>query len=639
MTRVRRLVQAAAALCALAIVLPSAALAQTEEPEIQLLSVDNTQHPRIELLVAIPPEMGDGPLVGTDFALTEAGNPRPALVQAERDSIEVVITIDTSGSMRPGDALGRAKEAAKQLVNGLPETARIGVVGFGSTVLVASPLSTDRAVTNQAIDSLTFSGDTALWDALAQSSQLFDPAVTSGRYVVILSDGVDDGSVTSQADALAQLQGAGTSLYAIGLNTGSADFTALEASVATVGGGFDTAEDTDALGALYASVAARLASRYRLLFDAGGTGEQEMVIAVATTEGLATLRQVIDLGGTPVVAATPSTVRTDFPAELRSSVAPRVLGLGRGWSLYLGAGTFFGAFALLAYGLLRPETRVRLATSSQAAGPAVAAGVGGLPQRITSATDRALAGSDRGSQLDRTLDSAGMEMRPGELVVLVAVLTVIVGLGLGAVTTYFVGLLAAIFVPVIAWLVVARKLRKRREAFGDQLGDTLTILAGALRAGRGLPQALELIAEEADSPTRDEFRRVIIESRVGRDITQSLMDVGTRMKNEDFGWLAEAVGINRELGGDLAEVLDNIGSIVRDRNKLKMQVRALSAEGRLSGYILVAIPVLIFGYISAVNPGYSAELLHGTGLVMLIVGIVAIGLGGLWIRNLAKLNY
>jgi tight adherence protein B len=250
-----------------------------------------------------------------------------------------------------------------------------------------------------------------------------------------------------------------------------------------------------------------------------------------------------------------------------------------------------------------------------------------------------MVGSERARRLDRGLDAAGLQLRPGELVVAVvagAFVAGLFGLALGGV---LLGLLLVALSPVAAATIVSRRLRKRREAFAEQIGDTLMILSGALRAGRGLTQAIDLVAEEAPEPTCTEFQRVLIETRIGRDLTDAMGDVADRMQSEDFGWLTEAVAVNRDMGGDLAEVLDNIGGVVRSRNQIARQVRAMSAEGRMSGWVLLALPVLLFGYMMLVNPEYIGELLQGAGLVLLAIGVALMGVGALWIRKLVDLDY
>ena len=108
------------------------------------------------------------------------------------------------------------------------------------------------------------------------------------------------------------------------------------------------------------------------------------------------------------------------------------------------------------------------------------------------------------------------------------------------------------------------------------------VLASSLRAGHGIQRGLSAVAEESESPTNEEFTRVVAETRIGRDLVDALEGVAERLGNEDFDWVVRAVAINRELGGNLSEVLDNVANTIRERNQLRRQVQALSAEGRLS---------------------------------------------------------
>ena len=160
---------------------------------IQILEVDNSGHPRIELSVAIPPELGDGPLNGSDFALTESGSPRPTAVVAERNDIDVVLAIDTSGSMRPNDALARGKRGSDQLVDGLPADARIGVVGFGRPPCWPA-LTTNRADTLEAIDSIDLQRQHGIVGRPGRVGRSVGADRGPSRYVVVLTDGTDDGS-------------------------------------------------------------------------------------------------------------------------------------------------------------------------------------------------------------------------------------------------------------------------------------------------------------------------------------------------------------------------------------------------------------------------------------------------------------
>jgi tight adherence protein B len=165
-------------------------------------------------------------------------------------------------------------------------------------------------------------------------------------------------------------------------------------------------------------------------------------------------------------------------------------------------------------------------------------------------------------------------------------------------------------------------------------------MAGTLRAGYGLTHAVSTVAEEAGSPSKEEFGRVVVEVRLGRELPESLRALANRMRNEDFSWVADAIAIQQDVGGNLAEVLDGVGATIRDRNNIRRQVQALSAEGRISAAVLIALPFALAGIIALVNPGYLDALFETPGgRVMLGVGGVLMTLGVLWIRRLIRIVF
>jgi tight adherence protein B len=181
---------------------------------------------------------------------------------------------------------------------------------------------------------------------------------------------------------------------------------------------------------------------------------------------------------------------------------------------------------------------------------------------------------------------------------------------------------------------------RRRSKFGGQLSDTLQLLSGSLRAGYGMLQALDAVAREADSPTAEEFGRVVIETRLGRNVSESLHSLARRMGNEDFEWVVQAIDIHREVGGDLTEVLDTVAATIRDRDRLRRQIRALSAEGRLSAAILFGLPFAMFLVINFMNPEYMAEMTGSTiGRIMLGFGALLLLGGGFWLKKIVKLEF
>jgi len=238
------------------------------------------------------------------------------------------------------------------------------------------------------------------------------------------------------------------------------------------------------------------------------------------------------------------------------------------------------------------------------------------------------------------LERAGMSATLPDVVLVVALVT----LGVGAVVTVvggvLVGLLAAVVVPLLARVFVKFKTSRRQSAFADQLDDSLQLMASSLRAGHSILRALDSVAQEAGSPTSEEFTRLINETRVGRDLGEALDEIAERTASEDFAWVAQAIAIQREVGGNLAEVLDAVGHTIRERNAIRRQVKALSAEGKLSAVVLMGLPFGIIGFISVANPAYLSGFTESlAGYVMLAVAAVMMTVGGFWLKSTVKIRF
>lgn len=231
--------------------------------------------------------------------------------------------------------------------------------------------------------------------------------------------------------------------------------------------------------------------------------------------------------------------------------------------------------------------------------------------------------------LDERLEQAGLPIHAGEFVALTA-------LG-GVAGAVFAGILLqnVIFVLVMAfgfgllpWAWMVRSRSKRRQKLLDQLADTLSILASSLRAGYSFLQALDTVSKEIGEPSASEFARVVAEVRLGRPIDDALLAMAERVGSNDLKWAVIAVNVQRQVGGNLAEVLDIVSNTVRERAYIRRQIRVLSAEGRVSVAILAALPFAIMLYLSIVDPDYVGLLFTTTvGLVMLAAGACLMALG------------
>jgi tight adherence protein B len=190
------------------------------------------------------------------------------------------------------------------------------------------------------------------------------------------------------------------------------------------------------------------------------------------------------------------------------------------------------------------------------------------------------------------------------------------------------------------FLFLAHRREKRRSGFEDQMEGALQLMSGSLRAGYGLLQAINTVAAEAPVPIRDEFARVMIEIRVGRDLGEALAAMAERMKNEDFRWVAQAIEIQRTVGGDLSEILDTVAGTIRERNQIRRQVKALSAEGRISAYVLIALPFVIATFLVLVAPDFLTPLFESVaGRIALGVSIALLLIGIVWIRRLVNIKF
>lgn len=264
--------------------------------------------------------------------------------------------------------------------------------------------------------------------------------------------------------------------------------------------------------------------------------------------------------------------------------------------------------------------------------------------KLTNSAVSAITKSLQGRQLrfanaDK-FEQAGLKIRVGDFVLMAGAGTLvgaILGFVLGGLA---LGLLFAVVVPIL-FVVGLNTLASRRQAkFAEQLPDTLQMLSGSMRAGHSLLRAVDGAASEAESPMGEELRRVVNESRIGRDLTESLLETAARMKSEDFLWVAQAIETHREVGGNLAELLDNVNETIRERAQIARQVRALSAEGRTSGVVLVSLPIIMFFLMMLVNPYYATTFLTTVpGWIMLTVVVIMLLVGTFWLSRLIKPKY
>ncbi|WP_200935446.1 type II secretion system F family protein [Aeromicrobium sp. Root344] len=299
------------------------------------------------------------------------------------------------------------------------------------------------------------------------------------------------------------------------------------------------------------------------------------------------------------------------------------------------------AIAALAYALLAPPVSRVPASRRTFGGTDQKTGLNFSSDQLVERVDDLLRRSSWTPFGAKELELAGLRITPGNVVVLVAAVAASV---LSVVTlltgSFWLGLALALLVPVGAKVYLFILTDRRRTLFTKQLDDTVQMIASALRAGFSFPQALDAVARDADSPTAEEFARIINENRIGRDLVVAIEQTADRMASDDFRWVAEAVAIHRDTGGNLNEVLDRVGATMRERNQLREQVGALAAEGKLSAIVLMILPIALAAFYYWINAGYMAPLI-GTSLGWALLGasVVLYIIGGLWMRAIVNVKF
>ena len=235
--------------------------------------------------------------------------------------------------------------------------------------------------------------------------------------------------------------------------------------------------------------------------------------------------------------------------------------------------------------------------------------------------------------LDFKMQKAGIPLLGSEFLLLLGLSGFIAAI-IGAVLTkkLYAGVLVAIFVVMAEWIYVLLKIDRREAAFTNQLGDCLMMVANAMRAGFSFLQAMELVSKEMEPPISDEFKHVMRDISLGASVERALDDMDKRVNSSDFSLVVTAVLVQQQVGGDLSHILDTISGTIQDRIRMRREVRTLTAQGRMSGWVLAALPFGLGAFLVLVNPGYMEPLFNERigqmaicfAVFMVIVGFLVI---------------
>ncbi len=570
-----------------------------------------------------------------DLSVTENGVPARNLTAVDPGApAAIALVIDTSNSMA-GQKLTDAIAAASGFVGTQKNGNLLAVYGFDSQPYPAARLSPDKTEIVTAISQLGTGGQsgTALYGAVQMAANDLRAAPAQRRIMILLTDGASQSDTASLNDALKATRDAGVDVYPIGIATSGGAQSVLDEIAKETGGTSLTASSSASLASIYDAISAELGTSYTYLYQSSASPGTPIKLDLSAT-GLGSVQESLNAPGQ---VAPPAKKGGGLPLP-QGAIGRMVLALSVGLFVLLAMALILSAKpSVILSKRIAPYTdqKKRAELESEASDPTR---ISVLHQLFIS-TERIIGSMNFWKRLSSTLEQADLPLRTAELFYI----QMGSALMLGVITSVVLGkrglfALAAVAIgAVIPALVVRMKAKKRLNLFENQLPETLITMAASLKAGHAFNQAVQSAVQEGAEPTAKEFSRVVAEIQLGAPSEQALQAMAERMNSYNFGFVVMAVNIQRTVGGSLADILDMVSDTVRQRQQFEKKVKALTAQGRMSAYVLVAMPFLMGLAIFALNPSYMSILFTtGIGKAMIAGSLVMMGIGSLIIRKIVS---
>lgn len=560
-----------------------------------------------------------------------------------------MVVLDQSGSMVTSGGLDVAVSKIRQMIDDAAPDDRFGIVTFGSQAVVAQTMTGDKDALNHALDEIKPDplATTAMWDGVVAGVNQLDTLPDYERNLILVTDGVDDSSTATAKSAQGAVAGSGpdtgATVFAMGITQQHAlDEKGLAALVEAGGGRLFITDDAKSIGSAFDQVVIALGNEFTTTFAAlpGSRGSNSLTMTISGVTA--------DAGFTVGGVAQGATRLA--PTVSSGSSAPSFFSTTGG--LLLGLLLVALAVGVIGYVVIQMVT-ARQSALEAALNPYTEGFVGSsddtsesnaisenaLLQRALAMTETFAEKQGFRESVETKLEMAEVPLKASEaLLIWLGAIIVFTILG------FFLGglVIATVFLLIVllaAPAVLNFKAAARQRKFERQLPDTLTLLAGALRAGFSLMQAVDAVSQEVQNPMGRELRRVVSETRLGRDLEEALEDTSDRMGSADFAWAVMAIKIQREVGGNLAELLMTVADTMLQRERLRREVKALTAEGRISAYILACLPPGLGVVMYLGNQEYMNPLFHDIlGQVMLALSLVSMVVGFFWMQKVVKID-
>ena len=559
----------------------------------------------------------------------------------EGEDTLMVLTVDTSQAMADGDALSRIKRPLEDLVTNRPDGQRVGIVAFGGGARVVQSPTTDTDRLVAAIEGLAVDGGTGTTSGIDAAARMITDTEAFQSHMVLVVAGSNSGAVTaSRARGAISRTGATSWVLAIDDRGAGANEAFLRSVVDATGGRYVSTISLETVPGYLAEFGDHVDQHYIVSYPSDASGPVDLTLEA----GQASV-DISFVTGSYVAGAT--ALR---PAE---PIAPGGVGFLRDAGIGLGIALAIVAVVLAAFAvgsLLFPDrssldTALEYYTEGGAEPDTDDDGSGmahtAFIQRAVGLTEEFAERQGVLAKVEATLERADLPLRAAEAMFFYAVSVILlVALSFALTGGNLMGtLIVTVLIAMVPVAAVQFLARRRQKKFEELLPDTLQLLAGTLRAGYSLMQGVEAVSREVSEPMGKELRRVVTEARLGRELEESLEASATRMDSADFGWAVMAIRIQREVGGNLAELLVTVADTMTQRERLRRDVNALTAEGKVSAMVLGFLPIGLGFFLYLGNPDYIGMLFEETVGQFMIAGAVVLALiGFVWMKKVIEVD-
>ena len=618
---------AIASAAAVALALPTLALGQDAAPKLS--EAPTSGFPDKAYILTLPSRQA---LTTSKLEVTESGHNVTGLAVAPPGGSKsgAILLIDASNSMK-GAPIKNAMAASRAFLAERKKDLPVAIVVFGPDDTVLSEFTTNSAQLSDAVAKTPVTSEgTHIYDALIKAASMAKDQGLERTTVVLLSDGTDIGSDASRAEALQTAADDHIRVISVGLNSPQYNSETLKSLANRTGGSYIESATSAELGPIFKVIGQQLSREFEITYRSQLPPLANAVVAV-------------NVAGLPTATAKYTTPALDFSPQgtFEQSWIDKVI-----TSPFLMIFVIVSVLALIGFAIFSAiDVRNRSLRRRMAQYVTVPSEEESKMRRtevasiLADTAQRTVGNQHWWQRFEADVELGGFSLAP----LAIAGWTIVGGICSSIVAAIVFqslwGLLLGLAAPLVTRWIVSRKVSKMRKAFEEQLADNLDVLAGAMRTGHSTMGALSVMVDSAVEPSKSEFRRVLQDEQLGVPLDDALNVMARRMRSQDAEQIALVMRLQREAGGNTAEVLDRVAEVIRGRMELRRLVEVLTAQARISRWILTSLPIFVLLALVFTGGDYLQPMFDSlVGKIALVVGGIMVIIGSLWIKKISELD-